>query len=88
MRGVMAAAPGPGCGEPGKGSESCGGVSAAAACRSGSPRGGVFFCSGPLVRYRVLEFILCLVLHVPEEPVCAVKCRFLTTRGTASRRSV
>lgn len=49
---------------------------------------GFFFCSGPLVRYRVLEFILCLVLHVPEEPVCAVKCRFLTTRGTASRRSV
>lgn len=56
VRGVMAAAPGPGCGEPGKGSESCGGVSAAAACRSGSPRGGVFFlqwASGPLQSTRI-----------------------------------
>lgn len=61
MQGVMAAAPGSGCGEPGKGSESCGGVSVAADCRSGGPRGGGFFCIGSMVRYRVLDFVcMCL----------------------------
>lgn len=43
-----------------------------------------FFCNGSVVRYRVFEFIF---LHVPEESVCAVKCRFLTTSGTASGSS-